>query len=189
MSAPFPRNLLRVPAELVWNPTNLLTAFPHGGTQLGLVRDIEAKLGILETGVVAEEFAGQVVDTVYETDRGIVVSAVVRDLDPDVLTKVFANTSSSTITKSTRLKGYAIDSAYRPGILGSTRAGKLCVSPRAVDDHPMLVLYNAIPILNPEALINYCWSKELGLMISFVGTPDSAGKVWEFDKRRNLTAV
>jgi hypothetical protein len=187
MSAPFPRNLLRVPAELVWNPSDIMTAFPHGGTQLGLVRDIDVKLNARYTDVVAEEFAAHVIDNVYEGE-GIIVSAVVRDGDPDAFAKVFPNTSTSTITKSTRFKGYAVDAAYRPGLLGSTMAGKLVVSPRAVDDHPMLILYNAIPILNPEALIQYCWSKEMGILVSFVGTPNSSGKIWEFDKRRNLTA-
>jgi hypothetical protein len=189
MSTPNARDLLRVPAELVWNPTSLLTAYPHGGSALGLVRDLEIRLNVQTSSVVAEEWGGQVVDEIYLCES-IVLTAVLRSFDADAISALFPNTSLGAVTKARKVKGHVAGSGInRAGLLLSTRAGKLVVSPRDVDEAPMLVIYNAIPVVDADALLPYCWSKELGLLVAFKGTPDSSGKVYEWGQRKDLTAV
>jgi hypothetical protein len=39
-------------------PSNLSAAYPHGGTGLGLIRDIEFQPGIRNREIAAEEFGG-----------------------------------------------------------------------------------------------------------------------------------
>jgi hypothetical protein len=189
MSLPVPRNLARVPAELVWNPTDLMTAYPHGGSALGLIRDIDIRLGLQKSDVVAEEWGGIVVDSAY-LGESVVLTAVLREQDNDAVNTLFLNTSLGALTKARKVKGHASGGGInRAGLLLSTRAGKLVVSPRDVDDSPMFVLYNALPVVDPDALLQYCWSKELGVLVAFIGTPDSSGKVYEWGPRKDLTAV
>lgn len=189
MSVPTAKDLMRVPAELVWNPTSLLTAYPHGGSALGLMRDIDIRLGVQKSDVTAEEWGGVVVDSVY-LGESIVLAAVLRSFDPDALNIIHPNTSLGAVTKARKVKGHVAGSGInRAGLLLSTRAGKLVVSPRDPDDSPMLVLYNAIPVIDADALLSYCFSKELGVLVAFIGTPDSAGKVYEWGQRKDLTAV
>ena len=69
------RDILRIPGRLVINPTNLNSAFPHGGTELGLTRDAEMRFGITTSLVTAEEWGQAPVEAVY-TGESAVFAAV-----------------------------------------------------------------------------------------------------------------
>ena len=52
------RNILRIPGRLCVGPTDLTTAFPHGGTALGVTRALEFRFGYRTYNATAEEFGG-----------------------------------------------------------------------------------------------------------------------------------
>jgi hypothetical protein len=191
MSTPLPRNALRIPCELAWNPSDLNLQYPHGGTALGIVKDIEIRIQPRASKITAEEWGGQEVDAIYLGESLLVVAAV-RGYDEDMIQRLFPNTDIGVdpignpgITRY--VKGHAYGSGInRAGYLLSDRVGKLCVSPVAYDYHPMLILQAAIPMILPEAVLQQCWSRDLGMLVAFVGTPNSNGKVYEWGLKKDL---
>lgn len=187
MSAANVASIIRVPADLVWNPTTFPGgSAPWGGTYLGLSRDKEFIPEPQLRPIWAEEM-GTWTDVIYCGEK-VTFKAVLRYPDSDALDAIAA----SAISSGSSGGGFR----FRPGgTTGNTRAGtslfgdagKLLVSARATVDHPMLILYNAVPSISEDARLKWAMNEEYGLEVVFYGTPDSSGRVYACARRANLS--
>jgi len=200
MSMPFGYNVVRVPAHLAWNPTDYRIAYPHGGSALGSTCDIVTKLNQRTLHVTDEGMGDQVIESIY-LGESVIITALLREPDPDALGVLFPNTATGTVSREKRVKGYAFGTAIkRAGYRMSAMAGKLLISPIAYGASPFglpadyataphhfaLLLYNAIPILDPDAMLNFSFGKDQALLMGFLATPNTDGKIYEWSPSWDL---
>lgn len=181
MAAPASSSIIRVPGDLIWEPSNLGAARPYGGTYLGQTRDKEFHPRPKTRDIWAEEM-GCVVDTVYAGEE-CVFKAVLRYPDADALAQVFPN-GYGTMGWRFRITG---SGAVRPGTMLSTNAGKLLFASRAPAAHPSILIYNAIPCYDETAQLNLSLGEEYGVGVVFKGTVDSSGRVYDHNLLASLS--
>lgn len=173
MASPSTKNVLRIPSRLAWNPTNLSTAYPHGGTALGLARAIAWKPGIHARPITAEEWGGITVEAVYAGST-VLLSAVLREWDRDAISTIFLDSAAGGTTARRVARGRETTESYRAGTSLASKAGVLLVSPES-SQHPAIILYRAIPIPDVAAEIRMALSEEFGFPVLFHGTPNGSG--------------
>jgi len=66
----------------------------------------------------------------------------------------------------------------------ASRAGKLLFAPKAKDDHPLILMYAAIPMLDEDLELRMSMKEEYGLGVRFLGTPDGTAGCTIRDSRR-----
>ena len=187
MAAPSVRDVLRIPGKLVINPSNINAAFPHGGTELGLVRDSEMRVGIKTELVHAEEWGGQPVEAVYCGETAL-YAAVLREWDDDAISNIFPNTAAGAISGNRSILGSVAGSGInRAGTLLSSKSFVLLFSPKAVDRHPMVILRKAIPMVEESSMLQLSLAEELGIGVVFQCVPDANDKLYDIGKREDLT--
>jgi len=179
------RDVLRIPGRLLINPTNLNSAFPHGGTELGLTRDAEMRLGINTSLVTAEEWGQAPVEAVY-TGESAVFAAVLREWDNDAISNVFPNTGTGSTSGDRTILGRT-SGANRAGYLLSNKAVVLLFSPKAVDRHPMVLVRKAVPLVEISSMLSLSLAEEFGIGVVFQALPNSAGQLYDIGKREDLT--
>lgn len=187
MAAPASGSIIRVPGRLIWNPTNLGTTEPYGGTYLGTCRGIRFNPNPQYREIWAEEL-GSVVDEIYVGEGPCTITATVRYPDDDMLTTVAARAIASGSS--------GVHWLFRPGgTTSNTRAGTslydnkvgvLLFAPRAYVNHPMYILYRAIPMISEDAELKHSLNDEYGLTVKFIGVPSSNGRVYDTGRRANL---
>jgi len=185
VAAPNLSSIQRIPARLVWDPTDLGAAEPYGGTYLGLTRDQEFEPNPQVVPTLSES-VGSYTDVYYCGER-VLFRAVLRYPDADAVTETAFKTvasGSSGIRMLFRPGGTTENT--RAGTSLFSKAGKLLVAARATTDHPMLLMYNAIPALDEAAKLSFSFKAEYGLAVAFWGTPDANGRVYDFARRANL---
>lgn len=185
MSAPSAASILRVPCDMIWNPTDLGNPPAYGGTYLGMARDKEfTPQAIIRP--IFDEVWGSFRDAIYCGER-VLFKAVLRYPDSDALTNIFP--------KSINSGSSGVHWLFRPGgTTANTRAGtslgsvsgKLMLAARARVDHPFLIMYNAVPALDESLKLQLSLGEEFGLAVAFYGTPDSNGRVYDCGQRANL---
>lgn len=171
--------------RLCSGPTNLTLDFPHGGTALGEVRDMEFRWGIRTRLVTAEEYGGQVVEGIYagETD---VLACVLRTWDDDALAAVFPYSAAGN-TGHRAIKADVKTDVVRAGSLATARAAKICFSPDSPDQHRFIVLHRAMPLVDESARLQLRLDEEIGIAVVFRGLPDASGLVSTVALRKDVT--
>ena len=185
MSAPRTRDILRVPGRLVLNPTNIAAAYPHGGTELGVCRDVVFRPGIRTERLIAEEYKVPV--GLVVTDEEAVLAGVLRTWDNDLINALFQNVQTSgagDVGILGRVSGAGVN---RAGYNLVNKAAKILFSPQAVDHHRHVVLYNAVPMLDETLELQHSIGEEFGLAFMFLATPDPQGRTYTQDLRDNIT--
>lgn len=186
MAAEDVASILRVPASLIWNPTNLgAPATNYGGTVLGISREKEfTPQPVLRP--IWNETAGAYKDVIYCGER-VLFRAVLRYPDSDAVTAIMPRSiasGSSGVHWLFRPEGTT--SNTRAGTSLGTMSGVLLVAARARVDHPMLLIYNAIPSIDESLKLQWSLGKEFGLAVAFWGTPSSNGRCYDCGRRANL---
>ncbi len=185
MSTSAAKSVLRVPGSLCHTPTDLTTAFPHGGTALGMVRDAELRFGQSSVPVFAEEFGTTV--EVIEAQNIAVFACVLRAMDDDMLSALFEETSVGSVSGHRVVTKEVDTDTSRAGSLKSPKAVKLYFSPKALDRHPGILLFKAIPMLEESARLQVSIGEEVGIAAMWRCIPDSSGRLYEIGRRRDLT--
>lgn len=184
MSAPLAANVLYLPGKLVKDPTDLTAAYPHGGTELGMVRNLQWQPGIKYDKAIAEEWKTAVAAFVEEEHA--VIACVLRTWDDDVLRTVFPNTqidSFGQVGIYSRVQGAGVN---RAGFDLASRGFKLFFSPKAVDNQRALLFYNAVPLIDESTQLQLSLGREAGFALMFEAFPDSQGRLLTFDFRENI---
>lgn len=185
MVAPNVRNILRIPGRLVKDPTDLTAAYPHGGTELGIVRDLRWSPGIKTERLSPEEFKTPVAALI--TDEEPVMACTLRTWDNDLLAAIFPNIQTSQDGDVGLLGKVAGSSHNRPGYDLGNKGFKLLFSPQAVDHHPHLLFYRAVPLFDDTVDLQLSIAEEFGMSLMFVGMPDAQGRTYAKDLRDNLS--
>lgn len=174
-------SIIRVPGRLIWNPTDLGRAEPYGGTYLGTVREIEFTPNVAYYDVT-DEALGAVTDSIYLGQQPCQLKGTVRYPDEDMLLTAAPDADSSGSQGVHWF--FNPSSGLRPGTsLYNTMVGKLLFAPKAADDHPMIIIYKAMPMISPAAAMRFSRSKEWGLEVIFRGSLDSSGRVYDQGRR------
>jgi hypothetical protein len=181
-------SIIRIPVDVLWTTGNFDFGNPatYGGTYLGEARNIEfIPEQILRP--IWGEVLGCWKDVIYCGEK-VTVKMTIRYPDSDAL---------STIAPRTVASGSSgIRWLFRPGgTTANTRAGtslytvsgKLLLAARARNNHPFLILRQAIPCISETALLRWSLKEEWGLDCSFYGSVDSSGRVYDHAQRQNLT--
>ena len=185
MTTPNVQNLIRVPGRLSHTPTSLATAYPHGGTALGLASVV---LRFVEPTflVTAAEWGGAVVDLI---DGGLhpVLDCEIREVtDPDALAIVFPCNAAGAAGGPTL--SYVVDSStHRAGRrLGDTLSRVLVFTPDNADEHPWIILRRAVPALRESVELAMRANTTATLRVLWYATADSNKKAFDWGRRRDL---
>lgn len=179
------RSVMRVPGRLCINPTNIANDFPHGGTALGLTRDVEFRIGIT-TGIVTAEEWGNIPVEAIKTAEACVLACVLREWDDDAIGAMFVNTSISSAGDRSILSRVATD-GVRAGALLSAKAAVVVFSPLAPDDHPMIIIRKGLPLVDETAMLQASLAEEFGIAVVWQGIPDSSERLYDIGKRGDLS--
>lgn len=172
MAAPSAARITHLAGKLCQDPTDLSTAYPHGGTALGIVRAGEWRFSLRTFAVTAEERGSSPVRAYYTGESGV-LAVVARELDNDMLTALFVGASAGGTTGRT---GVDVDVET-----ASTRAGqeitdmKILFSPIAKTDHA-IYLPRAVPMVDEAAKVNLRVNADVGVLCLFMATPDDQGR-------------
>ena len=173
-------SILRVPGRLCVDPTDLSTAFPHGGTALGVVSRIAWEPRISYDEVVAQEWGGVTSKVVYAGESPMLYG-ILRSWDNDLMQILCRQTGAGSVSGSGTpgnryLIGNPDSGTPRPGTLIAGR--KIVFSPLSPDVHEFLILYNAKPKLDVAARMELSVSRELGIPFALICTPDATGRLY-----------
>lgn len=185
MTTPNPRNILKIPGRLVASPTDLSTDYPHGGTELGVVRDIAMNFGVSVDLPEAEEFKTPIA-AILQGERPV-FACVLRSWDDAMISRIWHNTQTSAYDE-VGIKGSVSGSGIkRAGYNLAERAIPLFFSPHAVDQHRAILMYQAVPMPAETAELQLSIGKEFGMALMFRCLPDQLGRMYAVDLRGNLT--
>jgi len=178
MSLANTRNLWRFTAAICKSPTNLATAFPHGGDALGIIGDFVFTSEPNNVSVEAEEYGGVVCDYVRGGEKAV-ITGVLRTWDDDAISAIFPNTATGSGSNRQLIKSQVAGSGMtKPGKLASAGSFPLLISSDAPDHNPSLLLYNAIPLIDTQVRLSSSPAVEGGLAVAFHAAPDDEGKLY-----------
>lgn len=175
-------NIYRSPGRMVLNPTNLALAYPYGGTELGVVRDMLFKGDQKSSVLVAEEFKAPV-EVIYSGIQPI-FAGVLRTWDNDLLAELFYGTITDG-SGNVGLRGNP--STARAGYALSGKACVLLFSPQALALKKHILMYCAVPVVEETFEMKLSIAEEFGLPFFFQCLPDSAGRTHNIDLLANLS--
>ncbi len=186
MATPNPRDVLRVPGRLSASPTDLTTAYPHGGTALGVVKHIvfRPNAQYVEGMIVtAEEYGGEMVEAL-QGPEGAVLGAVLSSWDDDAVAQIFPNSATGATTGNvfTTAPG-----SNRAGSLLSGRAVPIMFTPLDEENLPSLILYRAVPSIEESAALSLTLGDEFGLGLIFAGIRNTSGNLWTMGLKRDIS--
>ena len=173
MATPDTTKIYRVPGRLCINPTNLGTAFPHGGTAIGVASQMRIVTGLEEARITAEEFSGQAVEAVLGK-RDFFMSALLRQWDNDAIATLFGSDATTGASGDKVINWPGTD---RGGYQLSARSVKLCFTADRVTEHPSLLIYKAVPLYAEAEALRLTVLAELAMPVVFLGLRDGSSRV------------
>lgn len=157
--------------------------YPHtGGTEIGTVSSIDFRPVFLNAPVRREEDNG--VDEVLYLGGEVVLGCVLEEWKQDSLAKLFPNSTTNT-QEILQFPG----STLTAGAPMSTTALEPLVFTPHNSDHPAIVIYKAIPVLEVNQAMRFSATSHLRVPVMFYGVPDASGRVAEVGPFANLTAL
>lgn len=184
------RDIINAHGRLIKDPTDTTTAFPFGGTELGLAHTIRFLPREKKTAVVAEEYGGTIIEYLG-LGADPVLLATTRGYDADMMQQIFTNTAQGAVTDE-RLINYSPASdtfGDRPGKILNDRGFTLMFAPTDTT-HPFIVMFNAVGILEEAAEIPLAKEDEFGIIIEFhvlPGTAAPTGRSYQIGRLEDLT--
>lgn len=184
MASPDINAVLHVPGRLCVNPTSLATAWPHGGTGLGLVGDVVVKPGQASEHLHEESFGVETID-VLDLGEAWTLAATLRSFDSDAVAAVFPATVTGTTSGKT---GVAYPGAsYRAGTLRSSNSVSLLFTPDDPGRHDFVYFPRAVPLVDEAAELQRQIAKEQVVAVMFVAIRDSSNRVCLIQRKEDLT--
>jgi len=182
MGLPDLTRILTVPGRLCVAPADLTVAFPHGGTALGLVRQIAIRILTARAEVVAEEYGIEAVEQLYLGQRWV-LAGTMRSLDDDAVQRLFPSTA---VGATTQHRVISYPGTERAGTLRSASSVVLCFSPDDLDHHPMVIFHRALPLLDEQAELQAQLDAEMGAGFAFLAIRAADGRAVSMGQREDL---
>lgn len=183
MSAIDVARALRVPGRLSFGPSDLTTAWPHGGTGLGFAAQIRVEYRPTAAEVTGEEFDGGVV-ALLQGREDLRIFASLRDADNDAIAQCFLNSAAGSVSQH---RVWQVGGTNIGGYDWAARAVVLVFTPDAADVHPMVLMKNAVPMVAPEMTAELSIGQPYRNALQFVGLPDTDGVLGYVGRRKDLT--
>lgn len=180
-----PRDISKFPGKLCVNPTNLSLPFPHGGTGLGVVRNIVFRPEFRYEDITAEEFGGQRVESIA-TSHGCILTATLQSFDAEALRELFWNTEEGAYSGRRGVREFAA-ATNRAGFLLSSRSVVLLFSPDDTDRAPMLLIRRALPQPVEAMEGSFQLNSDIAMAVAWVGIRDTSGRFYEWMYRKDIT--
>ena len=177
MSELQPSDIIHIPGRLIADPFDLSPASApnFGGTPLGNVAEIVIRVTHFQEALRGEEFASEIIDVVEGADD-IAVGAFLRGFDRDAITRIFSDATVSTLTGKPQIE---LPGVSKRGSFGSDNSFVLLFAPENFEEHPALLMYNAIPLVEETIQLSFSFdlSKEFGIPVLFQGIRDSSNRI------------
>lgn len=185
--------VLRAPGRLSYGCTNLLLAWPHGGTRLGFVADVKLRLRREDFAVEDEAFGFEIIEKVQGGENAG-LGAVLNVWDSDAIGLVFPNASVGAVTQERVVEAPGANVA---GVLRSARGVVLVFTPEgcthaksatAPDARvPFIVFYRALPDVEGSADVALRRDQDFGVPVIFDGIRDTSGRLYKWGRRADIT--
>ena len=190
MASPNVANALRVPGRLSYGATNLAADYPHGGTALGLTRQVAVKQFGRYVNITAEEFGSEVVDRLWTGDNWIMV-AILEAMDNDAIRALFRNTTAGATSSDRVIVHPQTASPIRPGASLATPNPlvftPLVFTPNDLRLNPMVVFFRALPEVPFDMSMELGLDRNLHIAMRFTAIRNSAGRSVAIGKREDLS--
>lgn len=160
--------------QLCINPTDLSTAFPHGGTAIGEYTRMRFNAREQFEGIATEAYGGSLIAKPYVGCRPI-IRAVLRDWDPDALGKIHPNTTLASTGERSIDMNASQSGKNRGGYSPSPFI--LCFSPYDLENSQMVLFYRAVACPDEAEEINLSLAEEAGLGVAFEALVDATGRL------------
>lgn len=188
MAAADPLGAMKVTGSLVWNPTSLAVA--HGGTVLGLVRDVAWTYQAHRRLHTAEELRVRVVSAIYGQEE-VSLAAALRGLDDDAVSATAPLSAAGAVTghRVQSGPGRTADTSQLPcGHHAEVDAAPLLFLPDDVDNHPAVVFPRAFArqLEDPRSLV---LDGEYLTLVRFRAIPGANGHAYQVGRLADLTAL
>lgn len=176
----------RISCQLSGQTYNLATPYPHGGTALGLLRDVQIRRGEGRQVVIAEEFGQEVVDELYMYESWAMAFAL-RGMDEDAMGAVFPNTTTGSVTKN-KVISYP-GSSIKSGDLRAASAVKVLFTPDDTENHNCVYFPNAIPGTSEVLSMDFVRSSELVIACVFraLRTTSAVGSMCQIARLKDIS--
>lgn len=163
---------LVVPGQIALNPTDLTTAFPHGGTEVGKLLAI---VGDWDTEglIIPQEESGHPADVIY-SEGPFRLSCFFAGWEDAATTLLWPNTS---VGASSGKRVIHLNGAYKDGTLMSGRAVSLVFSPYDTANHRGVYLPRCIPAKDPDGSFEFLELHDFGFPVVFTAMEDAGGDV------------
>lgn len=165
--------IFQVPGRLVANPTSFAGSFPYGGTALGAARAITLVPGVKHKEVPIDPLGVQAAEVVYLGSSFRLVTTC-RGFDPDAVSTVFPNVSTpangvTSPAQRTIQDGTGVTT--KAGTLRSAAAVELAFVAEDALEHPSVLLYRAIPVLDPSTAIVHAMGEFWEFTVGWIAIP------------------
>lgn len=166
MSSADVTRVLRNGGQLCINPTDLSTAWPHGGTGLGVVGDVVLKQHwVTDEAMGADDrHANESIETYY-LGESWVMAFTVRQWDNDPLDVFFPNRINGATRRVLADQYSGVAATRRPGTKLSTSGFKLLFTPNDYLTSPAVIFYKAVPILEAMQEIQLSAMEEMKVAV------------------------
>lgn len=185
MGSATPDRVIRCPGTLIKSPSSL-TPGSYGGTVLGLTRLVVFREGVTAYPVTSEEWGGQAADFI-RSGEGASLGAVLRGPDLDAWTAVMTGTSTGTVSGGPKTVPTFSTEAHRPGALLSARAFVLLFAPESPLEHPAVILYAAVPCVDPSRELSLSLDADYEVGAVFRSIPDASYRTFAIGKLEDLS--
>jgi len=160
--------------RLSYGCSNLSLAWPHGGTGLGQVGEVYFEPPASYKMLPAEE--DNITQKILYMGGDAVLGARVRGWHPDtadaVLSSIFPNVTDVSGKMRIDFPGSGIVAGEEMPALTP-----LVFTPNRPEDHPAIILYKAIVLLEESARLALSTMRWLAVPLVVVGIPDGSGRV------------
>lgn len=176
--------ILRAPGKIVVGPTNLSTAFPYGGTLIGLSRLCVLKPLGTNLRVVAEGLGGEPTDVLHSQNE-YVFSCFLRGWDDDAVRFFWPDNYEVGAVSGHALQ--TIPGTLMAGASMLSHALKVLYVPDDVVHVPSLLIYSGIPDWSDSAEMALQRREELGLPVAMDCIRDATGRILQLGMLADLT--
>jgi hypothetical protein len=150
--------------RLAINPTDLSGAWPYGGTELGVASFVRAFPRFLSQSYEREQDNG-IQHVAYLGERWR-VGALLEQWNNDAAAAVFPNTRLATGDRILTSPGQALSAGQSPTSV------KLLIAPfDEWEDGQALILYDAVPLIEETAELNFSFIRTFRLAMLFEAQP------------------
>lgn len=178
VASPDPRNILgHVPGRICVSPTDLTTAYPHGGTDLGEVGLCRWSGHHPVKIIEYEEWGVEPVEAV-SGGEAVGLAFTLREFNLQGMIEVCLNAAAGGTSGHPLIQG---PSTNRAGYLYSARSKVWCFSPKDTANHPFVVFYKAwaLPMETTDIGLSDADQARWGVPVAVIAARDASSRVYK----------